>query len=317
MSYNLIKSDRVISSFMRTVGTGDINVDDIYEWIGEANNFLSTPTVLKQTLIFLEVKNYQAPLPKYFKSLLQVARDESPTELFCKTAEVIPTVSTTTTVADCNVDEGVLLACDGSPLCEVPVAFYRPSPYYNPFPITYNQWTNSVSYNSGKRFVPIRASTNTLFKSNVCKEQNWKELYSTSSYEYTILHNREFRFTFEEGVVAVSYLEDFNSGEVPMVIDNQSHLSAIQYYLLWKHAEVQMLRGVQGSVSLNDRFEARWLKYCKQAKNDAMMPDLATMDNIYQNTYKMLPSLKVFGDMFSDLSKEASASYILNENLTN
>lgn len=313
MNYRLIKADRIISSFIRTTGSEDIDINDIYEWIGEANEFLSTPTVLKQSLMFIEVEDYQAPLPKYFKSLLQVAKDEYPTEVLCSTTEEI--VEEETIENNCNVDNGILLACDGKPLCEVPIAFYRPKPWYNPFPISYNQWTNSVAYNDNKRFIPVRAATNTLFTSNVCREQNWEEIYSSANYEYTILHNREFRFNFKEGVVAVSYLEDFNSGEIPMVIDNQSHLSAIQYYLLWKHSERQMLRGVQGSVSLNDRFEARWLKYCKQAKNDSMMPDLATMDNIYQNTYKILPSLKVFSNMFSDLSKEARTSYIINENI--
>ena len=76
-----------------------------------------------------------------------------------------------------------------------------------------------------------------------------------------------------------------------------------------------MVQGIQGAVSLNDRFEAKWLKYCKMAKNEAMMPTIAELDNIYQNTFKILPSLKTFGNMFSDLSKEVRTSYIFNNNL--
>jgi hypothetical protein len=315
MKYGLISADRAVSSFMRTAGNSEVNVQDVYEWIGEANGYLSVPTVLRQSLMFLEVKDYHADIPKGFKSLLQIAKDNQPSEVFCNT---IPETVVETTTTTCDVDSGILLGCDGKPLCEVPLAFYRPAPFYNPYYVNYNNWISSTIY---QRFTPVRAATNTLFKSSVCKEQDWKSIYDSSIDEYTIVNegktNRKFRFTFKEGVIAMSYLEDFNSNGVPLLIDNQSHLSAVQYYLLWKHSERMMMNGIQGSVSLNDRFEAKWLKYCKMAKNEAMMPTLGELDNIYQNTFKLLPSLKSFSNMFSDLSKEASASYILNENLKN
>lgn len=312
MKYNLINGDRAVSSFLRTV-EDNVNVQDVYEWIGEANEFLSVPSVLKQSLMFLQVKDYHADFPLHLKSILQIAKDNQPEECLVK-----ETVEEETTTNEECVNDGILLACDGSPLCEVPKAFYRPKPWYNPFPITYNQWINSQVYS--KRFTPIRVSSSTFFKSSVCKEQDWKNIYSSSIDQYTIVNeeltNRKLRFTFPEGVVALMYLETMNQ-DVPLVVDNQSHLSAIQYYLLWKHSERMMLRGMQNSVGLNDRFQREWLRYCKQAKNEAMMPTLAQMDNIYQNTFKLLPSLKVFNNMFENLNKEAISSYILHKNLNN
>lgn len=310
MKYNLISADRSVSSFLRTVGES-VNVQDLYEWIGEANEYLSVPSVLKQSLMFLTVEDYHADLPCNLKSILQIAKDNMPDEV------LIPEEETTEdNTNDACATDGILLACDGSPLCEVPKAFYRPKPWFNPFPITYNQWINSQVYT--KRFTPIRLATSTLFKSSVCKELDWENIYSSSIDQYTIVNegltNRKLRFTFPNGTVVISYLETNNQG-VPLVIDNQSHLSAVQYYLLWKYSERMMLRGVQGSVGLNDRFQREWLRYCKQAKNEAMMPNLEQMDNIYQNTFKLLPSLKVFGNMFEDLNKEVQSSYILHKNL--
>ena len=311
MNYDLIKSDRLISSFLRTTQSQDVEISDLYEWIGESMGFLNVPGVIEQRLIFMEVKDFHCYLPKGFKGLLQVAKDNCPEETLCST--------TTTTEIKEEETPTVLLDCEGNPLCPIDEVFFSPSPCYNPFPITYNQWLNSVSYSHLNRFTPIRLSNHTLFKSSVCKELNWDEIYQSSQWEYAIVNNksqvRKMRFNFQTGVVAMSYLRDSNTDCEPLVPDNQVFLTAINYYLLWKYSESQMFKGIQGAISLNDRAEAKWLKYCKQAKNEAMMPDLAMMDNIMQNTFKILPSLKVFKNMFSDLSAEVSTSYILNGNM--
>lgn len=315
MEYNFISSDRVISDFLRTTKSDDIEVSDLYEWIAEAMGFLSVPGVLEQRLIFLEVKGFHSLLPQGFKNILQVAKDNNPEETLYNPKKEI----TTEDCIDCTPCTTVLTDCNGNPLCDVNEAFYRPKPCYNPFPITYNQWLNSVSYSHFNRFTPIRLSNHTLFKSSVCKELDWDSIYSSVQFEYSIVgredSTRKIRFNFEEGVVALSYLGDANTGLEPLIPDDQRFITAIKYYLLWKHSEVMMMQGIQGAVSLNDRFMGLWLKYCKQAKNHAMMPNLASLDNIMQNTYKVLPSLRVFSDMFSSLSDLASTSYIVNENL--
>ena len=59
--------DRVLAKFHRDLRGIDINESDAIEWIGEALDLLKVNQIQEQAVAFIEVKNYQADLPKGFK----------------------------------------------------------------------------------------------------------------------------------------------------------------------------------------------------------------------------------------------------------
>lgn len=307
---NYTSIDTIFSKFYRDIKDSDISETDIVEWAGEALDFMSVYETQEQAVAFIEVKNYTAEMPDGIKYLTQIARDNNfscPVETETTTGcpnDVI--TACTNPLEEPAPMEPVPIACDGRPLTDYDLAYYRP--YFD------LQWEHSFFYKTGyykNNYTPVRLSNNTLFKNFVCEETE-TEHYGEDEYTIIGTTQKQFRLSFKEGRILVSYLRtaiDKENG-YPLIPENVSVNNAILYYIKWKIAEMEMWNHKEGSVAQVQYNNKQWLKYCKQAKNYFKMPK--TIDdhqNLLEESYQLIPRHKRYYGFFGNMGRAENKKF--------
>lgn len=273
MNYKYVSIDRIFSKLIRDYDEigGEGNV---VEWCGEALEFIGAVKHYEEAVAYIEVKNHQCVLPVWLHAIVQVARDNA----WCKVkeactvpADVIKAVGKPYCKSQlCWSEEDseyVLLDCNGTPIYDYELGYYRP---YFDLKWEYELWRGSTIYH---RYSPVRLSNNTFFDSLVCTDKN-QSLYHSCKDEYTVIRNEILRFSFKEGMVAVAYLRqvvDQVTG-YPLIPDNISYTTAITKYIALMRANKDFDKGRAGARERVEKYEADWHWYCKQAGNVDMMP---------------------------------------------
>ena len=298
MEYTTI--DRIISKLSREIRDSDINETDVIEWIGEALEFMKVSEIREQIVSFLEVKNFQADVPKGLQMILQVAKNNLfPSTMFSQTEE------------GTNTDpiNPVPISPEGNPLEEYEFAYYRPvfdlQWEYDPYR------RNPYIQNN---FSPVRLANNTFFNSIVCKEK--REIpYDSCRDEYTIVGttDKKLRFSFKEGQVAVSYVRyalDKHTG-YPLIPDEISCITAITYYVRWKISERLSWDGREGAANIAADSERKWLKYFRQAINYQKKPKtLDDYQDLLEQTHYLIPPLRRYYGFFGKLNTPENRGYL-------
>lgn len=292
--------DRVLAKFHRDLRGTEINESDAIEWIGEALGFLEVKQIQEEAIAFLEVENYETIVPSHFNMVIQIARkkhyEKKQTCPLQLVEEVIDSCSCTT-----PIEETLITDCSGSVLDDTEVTYYTP---YFDLRWEYDLWRNSDFYY--REFVPVKLANHTFFNSIVCKERD-EDLYKTGLLldEYTIVGGvqKKLRFSFQEGLIVLSYLRTSLDKETgyPLIPDNESYISAINYYLKWKIAEWYQWNGREGFQGpLVSDLERKWLKYARQAKNYMKMPKgVDEYQELMEQTFS-LPTLYKYNNFFGN-----------------
>ena len=295
------KIDRVLSKFHRDLKGVHIDENDAIEWIGEALDFLKVRGLQEEDVVVMEVKNYHTLLPLGFHAILQIAKDNFNIEK--EEVKETPTKEQTSELPNTRVGSPIPLDDNGLPLTDVKVAYYRP---YVDKINNYNNWTTSVFYK--KRFTPVKLSNSTFFNSLVYKEKNHKDIYKDVFDEYTIIGDidKKIRFSFEKGIVAISYLKNRIDNETgyPLIPDNSSYITALTYYLKWKIAEWYTFIGKKGFINISKENERLWNKYARQAKNHVKM--YHTIDDyqtILDRSHMLIHDNKKYYNYFSNVRR--------------
>lgn len=319
MTYTTV--DRVLSKFHRDLRGAEINESDAIEWIGEALGFLQVYQVQEEAVAFLEVKNYETIVPTYFNMVIQVAKKKNWVKNDpCVTPELVgnyrKSCSCNTTLepspkeSECS-DNPIYTDCQGNIIGPYERVYYRP---YFDLQWEYNLWRDSEFFH--KDFIPVRLSEHTFFNSIVCKEHN-EDLYRHHPFqdEYTIVGTvqKKLRFSFEEGLIALSYIRTAVDKETgyPLIPDCEEYMAAITYYIKWKIAEWYQWNSREGFQGpLVSDLERKWLKYARQAKNKAKMPkSLDEMQNMMEQTYA-LPNLYKYKNFFGNQNGYENRRYV-------
>lgn len=298
--------DRILSKLYRELPEEEIHEDDVIEWIGEALDFLNVPKIQEQTVYIGQVKDYQIDIPKHLQYIIQIARyDDSHNNHIIDSA--YPQ----------SYDEQLEFINDSIKKlhpseCKEPCMF----PYFN-MNINFKVWKTSPIYTSA--FRPVRLANHSFFNSLVCSESNElvKDLYDNCYNcfdEYSIVGttNQKIRFSFREGIVAISYIRAKIDDETgyPYIPDNSSYISAITYYIKWKLSEFKAWTGDKVAMNLMPDFERKWIKYAGQAKNNAKMPSsIDEYQNLLEGSRSILPRNKYYG-FFGNLGREPHKLFI-------
>jgi hypothetical protein len=309
--------DRIFSKVHRDLKGTDVEEGDVVEWIGEALEFLKVHGIQEESVAFMEVKDFHANIPCGFQMVLQVAKNNNYVEDQCETtccniAEVVEEIETP--LAPCNIESPELtgcpvpLDCNGAPLTDVEVAYYRP---FFDLKWEYQPFINSSLYQ--EKFTPVRLASNTFFNSLVCKETD-QTPYQSCTDEYTIVGHTEkrLRFSFKTGQVALSYLKSVTDATTgyPLVPDHISYTSAIVYYIKWKLAEQMEWAKREGYAGLAEKAERRWLKYCRQAKNYSKMPkSLDDYQDLLEQSHKLIPNHRRYYGFFGKINREEDRGF--------
>lgn len=300
--------DRIFSKLIRDFGMEGINESDVVEWCGEALEAIGAVSLYEETVAFIEVSNHQCDLPTGLHSIIQVAKynnwrgssKEKREGLLCPkniVDNLIPEEQ-----IERKVDIPVCLDCEGKPLNDYDVAYYRP---YFDLQYFYASWCSSKSY---RQFSPIRLANHTFFNSIVCEEKNSEinSLYRNSTDEYTIIKGEVLRFSFKEGYIALAYHRQVTDTETgyPLIPDHYSYVTAITKYVTMKILEKLFYAGREGASQKLQKAEADWHWYCGQAANHAMMPKgIDQWQNIMEERQYILPRTKRYYNYFGNMSR--------------
>lgn len=285
--------DRILAKSYRELKETDLDENDVIEWIGEAMDFMAMPEVQEEAVIFLEVNNFETELPKGFQAVLQIALlDDAIAEHEFNTPGKA-------------VDDSHIPRPDITPIREDSCNPQCYKPYFD-MSMNYIEWTTSMNYR--KFFTPIRLANHTFFNDIVCKENSMYQDYNSCTEEYTIVGTteRKLRFSFKEGLIALSYIRAAVDPETgyPLVPDSIQHITAISYYIKWKIAEYFSWTRRDGFDGLSDKAEAKWLKYVKQAKNFAKMPKtIDQYQNLLEQTHQLIPNHRRYYNNFGKLGR--------------
>lgn len=306
MKYTTV--DTILSMVHRDLRGTNIHELDVIEWIGEAMGFLEVGELLEESVAFLEVKNHEAPLPDWFKFVIQIAKyDKEEIEKDCYKPGEDEDIDT-------PIEERSPDSCGDNFLLDWmlgEINEYRP---YFDMQWQFNPWTVSTYYK--RNFTPVRLANHTLFNSIVCRTSPLgQDLYTPDCEdEYTIVGttDRKLRFSFEEGYVALSYLKtpvDKETG-YPFVPDQVQHLSAVANYIKWKLSERLLWEGREGSKTLVEYYMVLWQKYIKQAKNWSKMPKtIDELQNLSEEWNSLIPRRDRYYSYFGKLGRRENRKF--------
>lgn len=289
--------DRVLSKIYRDLGIEDISETDVIEWAGEALEAIGAISLYEEALACIEVSNHSADLPSGLHSIIQVARNnhwsEEVKDMTCP-EKIIEELEEDKPQKKCPV----LLDCQGKPLQDVEIGYYRP---YFDLQYEYYGWNSSKLY--ATKYTPVRLSNHTFFNSIVCAED--EKIYNSCEDEYTISEDR-LKFSFKEGSIMLAYHRQRVDPETgyPMIPDDYSVITAITMYITMKYMSRLWYMGREGYGDKVQKAEADWQWYCKQAGNNIMIPyGIDEHQNIMEGRLQMLPKLNSYYGFFGKLGR--------------
>ncbi len=300
--------ETIFSKFQRDLRETDISEADLVEWTAEALGFMKVVELQEEALAFIEVENYQAEIPCGFQGVIQIARNNDWTPYDKENTGTCPCDILEETPQEEQVTPPVFVDCQGNIIGDAEIAYYRP---YFDLRYEYAMWAGSGYYK--EKFTPVRLANHTFLGTLVAElneDKSRSGLYSGSQDEYTIAGgypNMNFRFSFKEGEIALSYLRTIIEPETgyPVIPDDIRFITAITYYIKWKMAERFRWNGREGfSLEAKDA-EKKWNKYVRQAINSVKMPQgIDEYQNIMENSLYLIPRSRMYYGYFGKLGRE-------------
>jgi hypothetical protein len=309
-----VSINRILGKLRRDYGTvQNISESDMIEWAAEALEAIGAITLYEEAVAFIEVRNHQAELPNGLHAIVQIARNTCWDDITscgaCPSDVIQSAIESNQTTSQNTNPIPVALNCDGEPINEYELAYYRP--YYDMRNET-GYYSNSYLFNNC--FSVVRLSNHTFFNSLVCQHPEGEKLYSEGSgmfNEYTIINGDTLRLSFEKGQVAVSYVRvQVDDDGYPMMPDHYSYTTAVTKYIIYKLMEREFYSNREGAVGKLQKAEQDWHWYCKQARNRAMMPKgVDQWQNILEQRQYLLPRNTRYYGYFGKMSRPESRKF--------
>lgn len=308
--------DRIMSKIVRDYGLEDLDTIDCIEWIGEALEAIGAYKLYEEAVAFIEVKNYQANIPNGLHAIIQIAKNDCYNSYNQSSTAVCPNTATklSTTVNDGSAkpDIPVALDCNGTPINAYELAYYRP---YFDLKWEFGYFRQSSLYKGC--LSPVRLASSNFQNSLVCTDLE-QQHYGEES--YNIIAGEILRFSFKEGQIALSYLRQKLDEETgyPLIPDTYSYTTAISSYILMKVKTKDMYKNREGASSLAEKATADWQWYCRQAKNESIMPSTVDeYENLLQQRNYLIPRDNSYYNFFGNLNKKEGRKFNDPDNRNN
>lgn len=292
MKHEYVSIDRIFAKFTREISS-DFSEIDLIEQVGEALEGIGTPSLYDDYIAFVEVKDFQAPVPRWCHNITQIAKDNRWTgpkaSIFC------PKKIVTDIVSDTEPAIPVALDCKGTPIHDYDLAFYRP---FLDLKCKWNIFNNTSVYRT--HYTPVRLHEHSFFSSKVSRKAN------SSLDEYSIIQGKVLRFSFRTGFIAIAYTKQAVDKETgyPLVPDAFSHLTAITSYITMMRCKKEFYDGRQGAEGRLNKAESDWQWYCGQASNnDKMLYGVDEHQNFLDQRLQLLPQNNRYFGFFGNLAQ--------------
>lgn len=311
--YQYTSIERIFSKLVRDMG-GGFDEGDVIEWTGEALEHIGAVPYYEEAVAFIEVKNHQAPLPNGLHQITQLARNN------CWKKGAEDNLCAATILSECGYPGPggnncgtpgnpcppnslpIPLDCNGSPIVEYELAYYRP---YFDLQAEYYVLGNTGTYRNC--FTPIRSATGNFFLSNSLKNDGTDQ--SVHQYggtdEYTVIRKEMLRFSFRDGHICLAYTrQPVDSNGYPMIPDAVEYHEAIVSYIVYKMAQKELRAGREGAIGRMQIARDDWHWYCKQARNMDLMPyGIDEHQNLYDSRTRLLPNNRQYYSFFGKMAR--------------
>ena len=129
---NYTTVNRIFSKLSRDLKIDDFSESDVVEWTGEALEAIDAVTMLEECVEFCQVKNHMVELPKFVRSIIQIAENND--NPFETTPEIVRKAlcSSSAVEPDCDCDTAtkyIPVDANGYPIYDEDV--YEWQPYIN------------------------------------------------------------------------------------------------------------------------------------------------------------------------------------------
>lgn len=308
--YKFVPIERVLYKFNRDFKNRGISETEVIDWIIEALEEVKLPGVSQEAVRFIEVKDHIAELPEHYHQVIQIARNtrhdtlEPCVENFVEEETQEIEKETQEDCLDCDNQWSknmVPVDSDGRIIGDYEVAYYRP---FFDLQWEYGAFTGSHYYQ--KEWVPVSLANHSFFSSVVCQEKNFQSIYQSCEDEYTIEGNN-LKFSFKEGVIALSYRRQAVSQEtgMPLIPEHKNLIQAITYFIIFKINERDCWDRIQGACQLADRAEIKYETQLGRFKNNNKM---FSSNDEYESSRKqlsyLLPNNRSYDAFFGNLGRQ-------------
>ena len=287
MKYTTI--NRIFTKLNRDFGITNLDESVVVEWTAEALSAINAMPYYENVVKFFNVKNYQVDLPNDYVNIVQIAKCTTCDDLDCLCPQnIFENLDNNLPIEHKSYDKSCEIEKEKNN-CE-DIIFIPPN---------LDLWFSTNFYK--QNFEVVRLTTNSFFNSSHCKNNP----YSSCVNEYNIFNN-VIRFSFKEGVIALSYIRiPLDEQGYPLIPDTYAYTTAIEKYILYKLSERDFYKGVNGSVQRMQKFEKDWNKYCSQASSEMMIPNtIDKMQNIAEMWLKPIQSARSYYSFSSNLARE-------------
>lgn len=277
MIYNMERIDRVIDKIIRDLGLGQNEIDyaDYIEWMADGLQHIGAYYQYEEKECSVIIDDYTGLLPCDLHKVIRMK----------KGCSITPSGeggfyggSLTQALVNAGVDFDTLSALDN-------------------YAIAKTQGLQGINYTSGYSYITDKLQGN-------------KNLIGTSSAnsftenDYNVNFNK-VTTAFRHGVIQLQYLAlPIDERGWPLVPDNVSFRDA----LFWKVAYHVSMRDPKSLASprMQDMEYCRqqWLKYCKQARAEANMPDLAMTERLANNWMRLYNTTNDGANEYRNLGKQ-------------
>lgn len=314
--YDYVPIVSIFAKLERDLGLEEIDERDVIEWTGEALEFMGSVPMYEDAVAFIEVKNHQAEIPNGCLQIDQIGRNNMWTKAsvdgICP-ADVLTDIKETLDISCKDANDPcfntlpIPLDCNGSPLMDYNIAYFRP--YYDLIGEYYGwNWRSSRMYQ--QRFTPVRLATDTFFGteagifSNDCNNGR-----GCVHDQYQVIRVRGkakvLRFNFKEGQIALAYLRqaiDEQTG-YPLIPDSVQHKTAITKYITMMMANRDFNKNREGAKGKLDKAEADWQWYCSVASTKDLMPHgVDEHQNLLDQRQRLLPNNRQYFSFFGKMN---------------
>lgn len=306
--YKTISSKEIVRKVMRDINPQGGNwIHDAIEWIGEALEHIGASAQLESKVCTLEIKDHKTTLPPDLYMVTQVGTSSRAdasslqSEISELTAQARDLDITYKEVRD-SLNEKVVKSTDGtytSTLTKQDVAAYN-----NIAKVTDKDLRDINSRlvvlestlmggDTMKDVLPIKYCTTTMHAGIGCEDCD------SGGNDCYIIENDYLKTNFERGMVCLGYKAMPTDPDCyPLVPDDISYKEAMFWYVYKK----MLLGGLQSPNGVRYDFaEQMWQKYCAQARNAAVFPDIDRMESFMNQWVRLIPNINRHSLMFDEL----------------
>lgn len=285
----LISSSAIIAKVIsdNNLQEKDLRIADVRAWIGEAVEKIGAVTQLNHKTEIIDIKGYQAQLPRDLYKLGQVAYSQDGQGW-------LPMIKSS---ASFPVNHGNNCTNNSDPKMIIP-----DEAILQLTKTLFNLTDDTAALTKLNENPGIRTTLATLIDIHtVDKQYGFNNLSKYLQYDIKPGH---IVCPMRDGKLKVAYYAVYTDDDgMPMIPDMQSYQEAIYWYVTMKMFYSEYIKGKIPQYIYND-MKNSWNFYAKQAYAEAMLPNIDGLEAIKNDWNNLMPELSHHGNFFNTLGDE-------------